>query len=622
MTESDQARTREPSDIKHRGRALDISASLAADRRWLVGLALATYAVYFRVITFGFVFDDRPLILNNPLLLSWYSIPRFFTEHLVAFLHPHSQGSYYRPVLSLWLLLNRHAWGLRPWGWHLSTLSLHVLASLAVCVLARRIIGSRFGAGIAAMVFALHPAHVESVAWIMGLPDPLMTLLAVSAFLAFLRGREGRASQRRTWQIISSVIYGLAILTKEVALALPLLILAYEWILDPASPGADRSAKMADRFLKSITPVLPFFAVTVVYLAARWRALGGLSHALTPIAWKTLVATWPLVLWLHLKILLWPVGLSAFYDVPYVTRPGLVNCALPLAMLLVCALLMLWISLRSPQAGFAAIWLFLPMLLLLNLRIFPEGEIVHDRFMYFPSVGLALLMGLGAEKLVSLRRPAGSPDPHPGPPPGPRERWKSGLGISPATCRWALALMLGAALGGAAFYYCGFWANDWTLYGRALSVAPGNKLAANNLASDLADAGRYSEAIAIYQRILKRDPNYGLATYNLGYCLYRTGRFAESTAYLEHAITLNAAEPEPYIYLGLADFQTGRMTEAIANLVQGVALSPDNPRYRFSLGVVLRARGDRGAARREFSTALSLDPHLTAAREQIAEMDR
>jgi hypothetical protein len=428
-----------------------------------------------------------------------------------------------------------------------------------------------------------------------------MTLLAVAAFLGYLKGRGSESSKRRIWHLASWLLYGLAILTKEWAIVLPALVFTYEWIFCPASPAAHGPPTIVARFLRALRPALPFLGVTVAYLAARWMALGGLSHMQTPIVWRAMVATWPLDLWMHIKILLWPVGLSGFYDVPYVSHPGLSNCVLPLAALLVCGFLALWMGSRSVRAAFAGVWLFLPMLLLLNLRVFPEGEIVHDRFMYFPSVGFAFLMGLGAERLMTFGRPKVS---------------------SCVLCRWAVVLALGLGLGAATVHYSGFWANDWTLYGRALAVAPGNNLAANNLASDLADEGRYPEAIAIYRQILARDPMYYLGVYNLGYCLYRMGAYEAACSYLQRAITLNATEPEPFVYLGLADFRVGRAAEAAANLRQGIVLSPDNPRYHFALGMILKSQGDVIAARQEFAAALALDPNLADASEQIAEIDR
>ncbi|MGA3323805.1 MAG: tetratricopeptide repeat protein [Terriglobia bacterium] len=569
-----------------------------ADFSWLAGLCLATYAVYLPVLRFDFVFDDRPFILQNPWLLSWRYIPRFFSAHLVAFLHPHSQGTYYRPCLLLWLLIQRKLWNLSPMGWHLSTLTLHVLAVLGVYLLAREVLCRRFGAGVAALVFALHPAHVESAAWIMGLPDPLMTLLAVSATVCHIHRRQSHGPSRQVWLATSLLLYAAAILTKEVALTLPALIFAYEWIF-PSAVNAS-SQGMARRFRDAFAPTWGYWGVTAAYLAARWAALGGLSHPLTPLAWKTMVATWPVVLWLHLKLLVWPVGLSAFYDVPYSTHLGLTTFALPLTAVVTGALILSYLGWKSPRAAFAGVWLFLPMVLLLNLRVFPEGEIVHDRFMYFPSVGISLLVALGAEWL------AGSPR----------------LPFSTRARQAVTVAALGILLGGATNYYCRFWANDGRLYGRALAVAPGNNLATNNLAADLSDQGRYEEATALYERILARAPDYSLALYNLGYCQYRMGRFEDARKNLTRAVALSPGEPEPSLYLGLTNFRTGHLEDALANLRHAVEINPKNARYRFTLGMLLKAQGNLRGARAEFASALALEPSLSEAREQLMEIDK
>jgi Flp pilus assembly protein TadD len=230
--------------------------------------------------------------------------------------------------------------------------------------------------------------------------------------------------------------------------------------------------------------------------------------------------------------------------------------------------------------------------------VFPPGEIVHDRFMYFSSVGYSLLVALGLEWFVTI----------PAPPPSIRMRQAGTVAAS--------IVLLGAAT----VYYGRFWANDWVLYGRALSVAPGNNLATNNLAVDLADEGRYSEAIALEQRVLERDPDYAIAQYNIGYCQYRSGRWEEARRNLARAIALSPADPEAYVYLGLTEYREGQFAGAATSLRRAVEISPENARYRFTFGLMLKALGDLAGARAEFQTALELDPTLSAAHEQLGEI--
>ena len=124
------------------------------DAAWMAGLCVVIYALYLPVLKFDFVFDDRPFILRNPWIMSWHYLPRFFTAHLVAFLNPHSQGTYYRPFSLIWLLVNEKLWGPHPEGWHFSTVTVHVLTAVAVYVLARRTFFDHFGAGVAAPSFS------------------------------------------------------------------------------------------------------------------------------------------------------------------------------------------------------------------------------------------------------------------------------------------------------------------------------------------------------------------------------------------------------------------------------------------------------------------------------------
>jgi hypothetical protein len=375
-------------------------------------------------------------------------------------------------------------------------------------------------------------------------------------------------------------------------------MLAFEWIFPVPAKGGGTG--LFRRVWTAFVPTLNYWGVTAIYLAVRWAAIGGLSHPLTSLSWKTMVATWPMVVWSHLKILIWPVRLSPFNNVPYTTHFGFAVFVLPLAVVVGSVTFLGWLGWKSPRVAFASVWLFLPMVLLLNLRVFPEGEFVHDRFMYFSSVGFSLLIALGVEYFATLPK----------------------FPLSIRARQVATVIALGLILGSATVYYERFWANDWVLYGRALAVAPGNNLATNNLAADLSDQGRYQEAIVLYARILERAPDYSLAQYNLGYCQYHKGQFEDARRNLTRAIALTPAEPEPYLYLGLTNFRTGHPEQALANLRHAVGISPENARYRFTLGVVLRAQGDLPGARNEFASALALDPSLSDAREQLNEIEK
>src|SRR5437588_6083524 len=193
---------------------------------WLGGLA------YLRAITFSFVLDDFGVIVINPWLESWRFIPQFFSSHVWASLGPNASGSYYRPLFLLWLSLNRHLFGLTPGWWHLAAIAAHLGCSYLVYLLAKRILGDEISAALSALLFAVMPSHIEAVAWVSGASEVLLALTFISSFLLYLDSRKPR--RFRVAKLSGSLLlYGAALLAKETAIILPILIFVHSWMQPP-----------------------------------------------------------------------------------------------------------------------------------------------------------------------------------------------------------------------------------------------------------------------------------------------------------------------------------------------------------------------------------------------------
>ena len=268
--------------------------------------------VYVATLSFGFVYDDVPQILNNPAIHSWRLVPQYFTSHVWAAIYPNSSGNYYRPLFLLWLKLNYALFGTKAAGWHMTNIACHVLATWLVFRIAQLLLDDRPMAFVAALIFGLHPAHVENVAWISGVSDPLMACFLLGSFWAFQRSREPRAASReqphdekggigllaargsKLEAAMSLALFALALLSKETAIVLPVLIFAFVLIFerdDEAGSGLGR------RSLAAVQESAPYLLLVLVYGIARYRALGGWSHPTIPIGWTEVVLTWPAVLW-------------------------------------------------------------------------------------------------------------------------------------------------------------------------------------------------------------------------------------------------------------------------------------------------------------------------------------
>jgi tetratricopeptide (TPR) repeat protein len=587
---------------------------LTASHRLIIAVVLAlTFAAYVGTLGYQFVYDDRSQIVDNRFIRSWQYMPRYFTGHSWNHLYPHLLGNYYRPTFLIWSLVNHMLFGLNAFWWHLTAIALHVSATLLVYLLARRVLKDQFSAGIAALIFGLHPVHIEAVAWVSGATESLLAVLLIPAFLSYLNWRdsgaetaeptitveESSAKKSRShwkWIAVSLVLYWVAMFAKETALVLPILICVYEWIYGSRGSGP---RGQFNRARKALLRAAPYIALTCVYLSIRSLALSGLSHAVTPLPTSTILLTWPSLVWFYLKLLFWPVGLSAFYDTPYVAQAGFVNFYLPcVAVITIGIALWLWAR-RSKEVAFATALLILPVLPLLNLSVFIQGEIAHDRYLYLPSIGFSMMAA------VALRR----------------INFGSVKLFGQPALQVISTLMITALLGFGTASQNLYWANGLLLYYRGVTIAPNNDIAKNNLANEMVERGMYEEAVNLYTQVIEHNPAYWLANYNLGYAYYRLGMLDEAEKHFTRALELNRLDPDEFARLSLTQMKLGRLDDAEATMRRAIEIRPDAPGYHYGLGVILRKKGDVQGALTEFRTELSNDPDQMAARDQIREIE-
>ena len=209
-------------DAKTTGRTESMAVWLQNQAILLLFLGLLTFVLYVGTLTFPFVWDDNPQIVNNPIIRTWSNVPRAFGSDL--WYHTTRQQVYYRPLFTSWSTLNYSLFALDPWGWHLGAVLAHILAVVAVFFLARKMSLEYWTAGTAALLFALHPVHIECVAWISAASDAMVTIFFVLAFLAFLNSREPEQKPWFGWRAASILLLLCALLTKEMALTFCVLV--------------------------------------------------------------------------------------------------------------------------------------------------------------------------------------------------------------------------------------------------------------------------------------------------------------------------------------------------------------------------------------------------------------
>jgi protein O-mannosyl-transferase len=563
-----------------------------------VPVCAVTVLAYLGTLSFGFVYDDKPVIVDNVAIHSWRFLAHYFIPQISARIAPPSSGTFYRPIVLLWLRVNYAIFGLHPAGWHFAMLALHVLATYLVFAAVGKLTGSRGTAALAAIFFGLHPVHVENVAWLSSVNDLLMTVFLLASFLAYLDYRSGG---KTIWMATSVLWFGLALLSKETAAVFPLLIFAFAVLFAPARATEnsyltslkDWSVSKLSAWKDGLISV-PYFAVLAAYMAARRMMLHGLAQPLAPLGWATMVLTWPSILWFDLKHLLLPISSSEFYSLAYVTAPGFENFLLPIIFLLVALAVVAYLitKLPDPRVGvFALGWAIVTILPTLYLRAIAPDNFVHDRFLYLPSVGIVILAALALEQVSA----------------------------SKALQRAMVAILCTAAFIGTLVHQVQ-WASNILLYQNAMMYAPQNPIVQVNLANELANLGRYDRAVPLYLSALQRDPRLWLSNYNLGYAYYRLGRFSEAEGYLKRAIQIDGQDPDQFIYLARAQMEQGELTEAAQNAQRALQRAPLSPGFHFVLGKILESSGNRAGAIVEYEAEVASHPENALARSELQRL--
>jgi tetratricopeptide (TPR) repeat protein len=573
------------------------SPPLLGARLWscLAVLLALTALAFLPALDYGFVYDDDVQVVSNAAIRSWSSVPSYFVSSVWSFHDPAAASNYYRPLFYLWLRLNFALFGLHAFGWHLSSLLAHLAASGLVFALLRRHFRSLWVVAAGALVFGVHPVHIESVVWVSGATDILATIGILGSLLLWLHdGAEPPGPLR--W-MASLVCYAAALLIKETSIVFPAIIFLYALAGIPREPGAAPAS--GGRLGRAIRQVAPFLGVTLLYLTARFFVLHGFRGGVPWVSARVAALTAPSVLLSYLRHLLWPAKLSLFYDLPLVESAASPAFWLPLGLLGAVAIggWFWWRRQRDTAIPAAFAWIVLPLLPVLNIAFFQPDDFAHDRYLYLSLIGLSFAVG-ALPRVFSAQAPSA-------------QLARAGLA---AAALLSLSLALSTAIQSSP------WRDNLALYTHAVERAPRNTMARNNLAGQYAARGRFEEAAAIFRAIVVERPDFWLANYNFGYVNYRLKRFDLAEMFLLRAVAINPLDADEYAYLGLTCFRQGRLKEAEAHLRSAIARKPGREGYHLALGAIHLQEGDLPAARAEFLEELKYHPESQPARAQLAAL--
>jgi tetratricopeptide (TPR) repeat protein len=624
----------------------------------LLGLLLiaATLGVYWGVWTFEFVnFDDPIYVSENPHVRS--GISRENAKWAFASLHEAN----WIPLTWLSLMLDAQIHGDFAGGFHLTNLCLHIANALLLFALLATVTAARWKSAFVAAAFAIHPLHVESVAWITERKDVLSTFFGLAALLAYARYAE---KPRRSWYLLSLAAFGCSLLAKQMLVTLPMLLLLLDyWPLrrlklsaakrEKSSQVADAAHEMAaaeqqphssrilgnDKPAKLACPTrsvkelllekVPFLGLTALFcmVALAGQRYGNTVASLTDLSFGTRCANAVLAYATYIIKTVWPQGLAPYY--PYsVEAISWVEVSAAAIFLSTCTL---WAVLQRNRRPYLLVgWLWylgtcVPVIGLVQIGT----QQTADRYTYFPIVGLFIAASWYLPSVI----PAGI--------------WRQRLLPVVATSMLVLFAVT-------ARQQTSYWKNSLTLWERARDVTAANLVACFNYCDALLGAERIDEAVSqarvacrvapnralahlalgralthqrqraeaiqAFEKALQLEPHLADAHAAVGHVRLQQRRYAEASVHLQKAVQLKPESLAPHLDLAAALTRQNKAEEAASHCRTALEIDPNHAEAHLALGQSLAALGKQGEASACFQRALDRDPGLAAAHAAMGDL--
>ena len=569
------------------------------DSRYLIPILIITFISFFPILNNGFInFDDPQYLTENPVVqnLNTENFKRFFTQPFVG---------NYQPIVMLCYSIQFKFAGLSAGGYHFFSLLMHLLNTMLVFFLAKRLLKNLIAAAVTALLFGIHPLHVESVAWLASQKDVIYTFFFLSSAIYYLKYVQ--EDQNRKYFIFSMLLFILSLLSKAQSVVLPAVFLLFDHLMQ-------RKITM-----KVILEKIPHLALSIIFgaLAVHYQKMAGAFQDFSYFKphERVLFASYGFMEYLIQTVI--PAKLAIFY--PYPETDGKINTNMVyvgLGLVVVLAAIIFYFRKRSPVLVFGS--LFFCVTIALVIQLIPVGDAIHaDRYSYISLIGFFIIAGYYFSKLYENKN---------------RRTWLIGAG---AICFLTLAVLT--------FKQAGVFKDNITVYSRSLENYPAAIIYSNRGAEYFKDE-KFQEALSDFKnaQILKiRFPNIW---FNSAFTYQKLGMHKEAIADYTEALKytnekdklmniytqrasaykmqndfasgindLNKAlELEPRLvnaYFDRAEMygRTGKPQEALADLEKAIQMKPDFAPAYSNRGNVYAMIGNMNEALNDYNKALQLN---------------
>jgi len=553
-----------------------------------LGLVLAILVVYWPLMYHDFInLDDNVYVTENPNVRSGFTKAGF----IWAFTKTHSAN--WHPLTWLSHMLDCQLFGLNAGMHHLTNLIFHIANSVLLFMVLMRMTGALWRSAFVAALFALHPLHVESVAWIAERKDMLSTLFWVLSMWAYVR----YAEQPRVNRYLAVVMFFvLGLMSKAMLVTLPFVLLLMDyWPLGRVQLGrrenTGKSRFHRSSFFHLVWEKAPLFVLALISCVLTFlvQEQGGGVASSDEFPLNTRISNALVSYTVYMGKMIWPSDLSVFYP-----HPGIIPRWEPIAAgLLVASLSILCIRAVRTRPYLAVGWLWYLGTLVPVIGLVQVGnQAMADRYTYIPLIGLFIMIAWGVPDLL--------------------RKWRYRKTI--------IAICTGLIL--SAIMVCTWvqirhWKDGISLFKHALNVTVNNHLAHNNLGLLLLNQGRANEAIRHYFKAIKIKPRWALAHYNMGVAKAGQRKFAEAIEHYSEAIKLNPNSSKAHNNLANVLLAQRRFDAAIAHYLEALRINPDYGNAHSNIGIAFAAKGDLNEAISHFREALRLNPDDYRMRQNL-----
>ena len=513
-------------------------------------LAMVTLAVFWQVNQYNFVFDDTAYITENIYIrygITWEGIRWAFSTTYAEFWHP---------LTWLSLMTDYQLFGLNAGGYHMNNLILHILSTLLLFWLFKRMTGAIWESAFVAAVFALHPMHVESVAWVSERKDILSAFFWMLTLCLYVYYTEKPAIIRYLFVLFCFV---LALMSKPMVITLPLIMILLDYW--PLGRFESKEGNLILRQLKEKTPLFILSTVfSIITIYARYKPYG--QDFKFPLSSRLANALISFVA--YLAKTLWPTDMAVFYPFPAQIQAWKVLGAF--FLVLVISVVVVIMLKRLPYIFVGCLWFVITIAPVIG--IVKVGDFaMADRYHYLPSIGIAIMLAWGIPFLFEMA--------------GIRKKF-----LIPSTI--ALLTILAVLT----WHQCSYWKNSTSLFSHALHVTEDNYMAHNNLGLSLFAGGKIEEAIEHYDESIHIKPDYVYAYNNRGIIYGKLGRYQLAIDDFNEAIRRMPIYAHAYNNRGFTYSKLGQYQRAIDDYNKAIRLKPDYVEAYMNRGAVYLKQGN------------------------------